>query len=72
MTEIPQYHSFDTPGTCIIVPTVNNEKTLGALLKKLLQFTERIIVVNDGSTDSTSQILDSFPGSTVINFPVNK
>jgi len=72
MTEIPQYHSFDTPGTCIIVPTFNNEKTLGALLKKLLQFTERIIVVNDGSTDSTSQILDSFPGITVINFPLNK
>src|SRR5690606_8945107 len=57
---------------CVIIPTYNNEKTLEKLLRKTLEFTPDIIVVNDGSTDSTSQILNQFPHIHQIHLPQNK
>lgn len=42
---------------CILIPTYNNEKTLEKVILNALQYTPSVIVVNDGSTDSTSQIL---------------
>jgi len=49
-----------SPSTSIIVPTYNNEDTIEACLRSLIRQTypiEEIIVVNDGSTDKTEQIL---------------
>jgi glycosyltransferase involved in cell wall biosynthesis len=45
---------------CVIVPTYNNEKTLKRVLDSVLQFTSNIIIVNDGSTDTTSEILAAY------------
>jgi len=45
---------------CVIVPTYNNEKTLKRVLDSVLSFTSNIIIVNDGSTDSTSEILKEY------------
>ncbi|MGE4515173.1 MAG: glycosyltransferase family 2 protein, partial [Chryseobacterium sp.] len=42
---------------CVLIPTYNNEKTLKRVIDGVLQYTENIIVVNDGSTDSTQEIL---------------
>jgi len=52
---------------CVIIPTYNNEKTLARVLDKTLEFTQNIIVVNDGSTDSTSEILSGYQQITIIN-----
>ena len=41
----------------VVVPTYNNEKTIGQVINSILEFTADIIVVNDGSTDSTSELL---------------
>jgi glycosyltransferase involved in cell wall biosynthesis len=38
---------------CVLIPTYNNEKTLKRVIDGVLDYTEDIIVVNDGSTDST-------------------
>lgn len=57
---------------CILIPTYNNEKTLKRVIDGVLEYTSGIIVVNDGSTDSTLQILDEYPGITIINLPENK
>ena len=47
---------------CVIIPTYNNEFTLSDVLQRVLNVVEegRVIVVNDGCTDSTSEILASF------------
>ena len=46
---------------CVLVPTYNNAKTLKRVLDGILEITEDLIIVNDGSTDSTSEILSAYP-----------
>ncbi len=57
---------------CVLIPTYNNEKTLKRVIDGVLDYTESIIVVNDGSTDSTPQVLAQYPQITVISLPENK
>lgn len=57
---------------CILIPTYNNEKTLKRVIDGVLDYTGNIIVVNDGSTDSTLQILSQYSQITVISLPENK
>ena len=45
---------------CVIIPTFNNDTTLEKVLKEVLSICKNIIVVNDGSDDNTSQILQNF------------
>ena len=45
---------------CVLIPTYNNEKTLRRVIDGVLTFTNHILVVNDGSTDSTAEILKSY------------
>jgi glycosyltransferase involved in cell wall biosynthesis len=62
--------------TCIIVPTYNNEKTLKRVLDAVLGVianTSIVIVVNDGSTDSSEAILKAFDSSiTLLSYSKNK
>src|SRR5436190_2218604 len=45
---------------CVILPTYNNEKTIGRLIKEILEYTDQLIVVNDGATDASPSIIDQF------------
>ena len=54
------------------MPTYNNAKTLAPLLDDLQKFGAYIIVVNDGSTDETQEILDRFTGIHSISYLPNK
>ena len=57
----PIYQSrFDALNCCIIVPTYNNAGSLGSVLQDLQEYTSNILVINDGSTDKTSQVLSNF------------
>jgi len=57
---------------CVLIPTYNNEKTLEKVIRDTLEFTDKIIVVNDGATDRTPKILESFKDTiTVVTHPVN-
>lgn len=57
---------------CILIPTYNNHKTLKRVIDGVLEYTQNIIVVNDGSTDSTSEILKNYPQISILNLPDNK
>jgi len=57
---------------CVLIPTYNNAKTLHRVIDGVLNYTENIIAVNDGSTDSTLNILNNYHQIDVINLPENK
>jgi len=56
----------------VIVPTYNNAGTLQQVLSSVLEYTDRVIVVNDGSTDRTELILTLFPEVTLVSYAKNK
>ncbi len=53
---------------CVIVPTYNNDKTLARVLAEILSFVpaNSLIVINDGSTDNTSNILLELPSEVCV------
>jgi glycosyltransferase involved in cell wall biosynthesis len=64
--------SFVDKKVGVLVPTYNNSQTLGNVLRDILLYTDRIIVVNDGSTDETSEILLQFPQIDLVSYPKNQ
>ena len=60
---------------CAIIPTYNNDRTLGTVIEKVLQTVSHVIVVNDGSTDNTAALLEHYADNnhvTVIGYPRNR
>jgi glycosyltransferase involved in cell wall biosynthesis len=67
------------PTLSIIVPVYNEEKTILQLLRKvhsvkLLGFKKQIVVVNDGSSDRTAEVLKKvhIPGVEIYHHPQNR
>jgi len=56
----------------VIIPTYNNDKTLASVIDKVLEFTDQIIVVNDGCSDSTAEILAGYDQIEVVTHEVNQ
>ncbi len=54
------------------MPTYNNAGTLPTVIQDLLLYTQNLVIINDGSTDDTSKILDMFPGLELIHFEKNQ
>ena len=52
------------------IPAFNEEKNIAAIIIKLKKIADTVIVCNDGSTDSTSEIAQNL-GVVVINHPKN-
>jgi len=57
---------------CVIIPTYNNAATLAGVIKDVSQYNDHIIVVNDGSTDNTTEIIQSFPAVQPVGYEKNK
>lgn len=64
-TKLKAYHC------CVVLPTYNNPKTLKKVLDGVLVYTSEIIVVNDGSTDTTTDILKEYPQIITLHQPKN-
>jgi glycosyltransferase involved in cell wall biosynthesis len=65
------------PLLSIIVPCFNEEKTIKKIIKKILQIKnihKQIIIVNDGSTDSSLKLINTFRSKvdTIINHKFNR
>lgn len=61
---------FDELRVCVIIPTYNNASSLGGVIDNVREYTDRIIVVNDGSTDDTLSILKHYPVE-LVNYSKN-
>ena len=58
---------------CTVMPTYNNAGTLRDVVEKVLSFCNDVIVVNDGCTDDSAEILASFGDSiTVVDYGKNR
>lgn len=54
------------------MPTYNNERTLKRVIDGVLEITSDLIIINDGSTDATSEILKGYSQITQVLVPKNK
>ncbi|PVW14362.1 DUF2062 domain-containing protein [Marixanthomonas spongiae] len=57
---------------CVLIPTYNNYKTLKRVLDGVLEYTDAVVLVNDGSTDETLQILSRYPQIEQIHINKNQ
>ena len=62
---------FEQLHICVIIPTYNNENSLAAVITDVAGYTNHIIVVNDGSTDNTKAIIESFAFVQLISYDKN-
>lgn len=56
---------------CVILPTFNNASTLASVIKAVSNFTPDVIIVNDGSTDNTLEIVKQFPFVHLVSYRKN-
>ena len=71
MTEQEIISAFDEKKICVLIPTYNNHKTLKRVLDGVLLYTKNIIVVNDGSTDNTAEILKTYSDIQLLELEKN-
>lgn len=58
---------------CIVIPTYNNAGTVQQVVAEALSCCEDVLVVNDGSTDNTSDLLHSFDSKPhIIEYSPNR
>ena len=72
MSEQGIHQKFIDHKICVLIPTYNNEQTLKSVIDSVLEFTTNILVVNDGSTDSTSQILSNYNNIKIVSYTQNQ
>ncbi len=58
-------------GICVIIPTFENAGTVADVVSRALQYCRDVIVVNDGSTDNTDEVLSGLD-ITLVSYPLNK
>lgn len=56
---------------CVVLPTYNNQNTLERVINGVLEFTKDIIIINDGSTDNTLEILKRYPAIVQLHLSQN-
>ena len=59
-------------GCAVVIPTYNNDRTLGGVIAGVRRYCADIFVVNDGSTDRTTEVLASTEGIRTIAYARNR
>lgn len=65
------YEAFNSLKVCVVIPTYNNAATISAVIADVLQYTANIIVVNDGSTDYTENVIRAFRNINIVSYQTN-
>ena len=68
---LSQQERLRSRGICVVIPTYNNETTIADVAMRACQQCDDVIVVDDGSTDSTPQLLRDISGINVVTLPHN-
>jgi len=63
---------FDKHQCFVLIPTYNNATAIAGVIDAVLQYTDRVLIVNDGSTDNTQQILAMYPQLHQVSYAENK
>lgn len=63
---------FKEKNCCVIIPTYNNHQTIKQVINDVLEYTDQVIVVNDGSTDTTEEILNKIDQIEIVSYSKNK
>lgn len=58
-------------GICVVIPTYNNVGTIADVVHRALAQCLDVIVVSDGSTDGTLEILQDIKGITIVSYAKN-
>lgn len=72
MTSTGIKDTLSARGICVVIPTYNNAATLEGVVCDCKSHCNDVIVVNDGSTDDTRQILQSIDEITVVDYTENQ
>ena len=56
--------------TIVIIPAFNEQAAIGEVVKKSLQYADDVLVVDDGSSDNTSEIAEN-AGASLLKHPTN-
>jgi glycosyltransferase involved in cell wall biosynthesis len=51
---------------CVLIPTYNNSKSIANVVQDVLEYCNDVYIINDGSTDKTSAIIEKFNTQTTI------
>ncbi|HEY8398790.1 MAG TPA: DUF2062 domain-containing protein [Flavihumibacter sp.] len=63
---------FDSKKAAVLIPTYNNAGSLAEVIRDVLSYTHNLLVVNDGSTDASKDVLAQFPQITVVSYERNR
>lgn len=68
-TELKDF--FQAQKICVIIPTFNNQNTIVKVIKDVGDYCYDILVVNDGSTDQTSELISLINNIEVVSYDKN-
>jgi glycosyltransferase involved in cell wall biosynthesis len=63
---------FTRLNCCVLIPTYNNATKLAAVIESVLAYSDDVIVINDGCTDNTENIIAQFPTIQKVTHPKNE
>jgi len=66
-----QKQTLHDRGICVVIPTYNNVGTICDVVERTLQQCQDVIVVSDGCTDGTCELLKEIQGITLVSYPKN-
>lgn len=71
LSELDTVEAVQTQLVVALIPAYNEEKYIGSVVLKALQFVDHVLVVDDGSTDNTAELAE-LAGAIVVRHAVNR